>query len=160
MKFILSGKLPENCCENCVRVVVELTFPHDYDSPAKLPKFRFLSAIPQHRLGKLRCPEFLAGLGSSGFWAIRMSMPIAAVYENCGLVSWNNNVWPTREIGRMQPESEASPMQHRSKGFFRPSVLAPDAGHVPASLFWRNTINQSRLSWAFATNGIERLCAL
>jgi hypothetical protein len=64
-----------------------------------------------------------------------MSVPEAAVYEDHGSVPLKYNVWSSGKRRVVEPEAQAGSVQSGAKNSFRPRVLTPDAGHVPAALF-------------------------
>lgn len=71
-------------------------------------------------------------------------MPETAVYEDNRVVPWQHNVRRSREIAPVEAETVAHPVQGRADPLFGPGILAPDPGHVPASMCGRDSISHRR----------------
>jgi|TARA_R110000744_G_scaffold380567_3_gene503096 hypothetical protein len=76
-----------------------------------------------------------------------MTVPEAPVNEDDGAVLRENDVRLSRQAGRMQPKAKASPVEKATKKNFEFSVFAPDSGHVPAAVLFRNPIRHASSSF-------------
>lgn len=59
-----------------------------------------------------------------------MKMPEASVYENYGMVFWQNDVGLSRKFPVIFPEPEPCPVQLAPDKLFRPGITALYAGHI------------------------------
>ena len=89
--------------------------------------------------------EFLAPELNSCFWLVcisasLMSVPEATVDKYYGIIFRQNNVWFSRQVFDMQPESISGSVESGPDSNFRLGVLRPDSGHVPASFFFCESI--------------------
>lgn len=67
-------------------------------------------------------------------------MPEATVDEDNGAVSWQNNVGPPRQVLYMKAVSKSQGMKKTTNLHLGSSILAPYAGHHPATGFPVNDI--------------------
>jgi hypothetical protein len=74
-----------------------------------------------------------------------MSVPEASVYQDYRPVSWQNDVWSSREILGMQPKAKPGPVQKTAHNFFRCGVLTSNAGHHPAASLPVYDVSQNRM---------------
>lgn len=65
-----------------------------------------------------------------------MSMPEASVNENGRASAGENNIWFAGQVFHMKPVAISERMQPAPDDKLRFGVLAPDAGHHPASGSW------------------------
>ena len=68
-------------------------------------------------------------------------MPEATVHEDDQFVLWQYDVRLARQVLAVQPEPIAEPVQRRADEQFRLGVLAADAGHVPASTGFGDSVH-------------------
>lgn len=72
------------------------TFPYKAYPPALLLIVLEVFSIPFFVTGKLLFPEFLIRFWKNKVWAVFMSVPEAAVYEDYSKISRENKVWFAR----------------------------------------------------------------
>lgn len=72
-----------------------------------------------------------------------MTVPEASVHKNDRLMSRQNDIGPTWQLGLMKAEAEAESVQNRTNEQLRFRVAASDARHIPAAMFAREPIHQS-----------------
>lgn len=95
--------------------------------------------------GELFLPEFdVGGRGGSPF-ATFMPVPEAAMYKNHGPVFGQDDVRFSGKRFDVFPEAVPRAMQHGADEYLGLGVGAPDARHIPASLFGGEMIHVGSL---------------
>lgn len=115
------------------RFVPGFTLPDGDDFPAESLQLAVLPPVAGHIFRKLGFPERLVAFGGIGKAATQVPVPIAAVNQNHGAASRQNNVGTPRQVFAVQPESVAHPMQQRTNQSLRTGIRAADAGHIPTA---------------------------
>jgi len=90
--------------------VRQRTFPYGKHSPAKAPERGCIFGIAAAVAFQLVLPELASSAGHSPLLAA-MGMPKAAMHEHHYPVSWQNQVWPSRQRSIVEPVPQASCMQ-------------------------------------------------
>lgn len=80
-----------------------------------------------------------------------MPVPETAMHEYRRPVFRENDVGLAGQVSYMETEAITRAVKQLSKSDFRTSVLAPDAGHVPAAARGRNSIGHCRRSPALSS---------
>lgn len=133
----LSSKyLISNDTYDCLWVCGQLTFPYGQNPPSGTFQLCLLFPVALDRPVELLLPELRAGLRHGCIGASFMPVPEAAMNEDDSPVFWENDVRLTRQARNMQPETEARSVKQAAQHQLGFRVLAPDAGHVPAAMFF------------------------
>jgi len=67
-------------------------------------------------------------------------VPEATVDKYRDFMLWQDNIWMTWKIRAMQAKPVAKQMQCFAHSSLRVCIPRPNAGHVPAAVFFRNTV--------------------
>lgn len=76
-----------------------------------------------------------------------MPVPKAAMNEDDSPKFRENDVRLTWQTGNVQSEAEARSVKQAAQHQLGFRVLAPDARHVPAAMFFRNPVRHASLSF-------------
>jgi hypothetical protein len=80
-------------------------------------------------------PKFGLALGPFEQAAF-MTMPKAAIDKNDRTILGKHEIWPPRQVSRVEAKSESELMQTLAKGHLALCVLGANSGHHPASRSW------------------------
>jgi hypothetical protein len=133
--------------QNCFRIALQLTLPCGQDPPPGTFQLRLLFPVPLYCPAKLLCPEPGSRLRHRGTRTPLVTMPEAPVNEDNRAVLRENDVRFSRQAGRMQPKAKAFPVEKATKENFGFCVFAPDSGHVPAAVLFRNPVGHASPSF-------------
>jgi len=97
--------------------------------------------VPCNVAGELRLPEVNVALGRRRHLASFVPMPETSVHEDDSVPFGQDNVRMPRQLGIMQPISEAKSMQMMTHEHLRFRVLRADATHRVTALLWRNLVH-------------------
>lgn len=75
-----------------------------------------------------------------------MLVPETAMDKNDCLVFWQYNIWLTRQIFKVNTESESHFVENGANNFFWLGVLASNTGHHLTSFLWRKDIHDKIVS--------------
>ena len=123
----------------CFLLALQCTFPYDRNPPARSEqcpdRIRIVFAVPVNfffpESGACRGhPEKKAG----------MSVPEAAMDEDHGTETWQDDVWLPCQFLRMQAVTEAPAVHFPADSDLGTGVLATDAGHHPTPDTRRNNV--------------------
>lgn len=120
--------------------IVDFTLPYNNYFPARFFEFTVFFLVSYSIFFKLISPESNSTFRHVGIFAVRMSMPETAVNKYGCSIFGENNIGFSRQIFPVKPESIAHPVKQGSNNQFRFCVLAFNARHVPASLFFTDNI--------------------
>ncbi len=89
--------------------------------------------------GKLLFPKASVLLGCVSVIATAVPVPVTAIYEYCGIVFRQPEIWPARHAFLVQSKTKAASVQVATHDLLRLGVLPPDLAHyVAAFLFGKD----------------------
>jgi hypothetical protein len=110
--------------------VTGLTFPNDQHAPASGSQSFDLACVPFRVSLQLVDPELDIRGRHPTSPATFMAVPKAAMHENHGPVSAQNEIRRAGQSSIMQPEPEAERVKHPAHDQLRLGILSPNGAHV------------------------------
>lgn len=114
--------------------VLHLALPDDQHLPSRCPKSPKILAITSRVAGAFLFPIGRIYRRPNSTGAACVNMPEAAVNEHDFSMTRKDNIWGTRQIGTMQTEPEAEPVDQRPHEQLRFRILLADTRHAVAAL--------------------------
>jgi hypothetical protein len=115
---------------------IELAFPNYKYRPAHFPQFSAGSGVANFIAEQFRFPILNPRAGQPSSGAAGMHMPEASVNKDDFGLRGEHNIRASRQIGSMEPKTEAGLMKETSNLALRLRILALNAPHVLASAVW------------------------
>ena len=116
--------------------VAGLAFPDCQHFPAVMAEFTQVATIPRNIARAFGLPESGVGFRRDATPAAGVHMPIAAVDIDNLAELWKYDVGCPWKIRPVETKAKTETVGNLADDYFRLGVLAPDGGHVPASLLW------------------------
>jgi len=110
-----------------------LALPDDEDSPAHHAQRALASLVSVPIHVELLLPEGLVCAGCCREPAAGVTVPEAAVHEDCCVVLLEDEVWSARHSGLVEAKPQAAAVEKAANSQFGHGVLPADAGHHPAA---------------------------
>lgn len=126
------------------REITSLTFPYHADMPAERLQAGSIASVAFHISTELVLPEGVIAAWRDREATSGMLMPETATDVNDGAEAPKHNVRATGQPPIVQPVAKTSGMEESAYEHLRLGVLAPDAGHHPASCCTINDIRHRR----------------
>ena len=118
-----------------------LAFPNGYDSPSFAPETGSNTTIAAFVLIKFVEPKVRPCLGNNLAVSAPVSVPVATVDEDHGLVLWKHNVRRAGEIAAIESKAIAQAVECAAYSQLGGCIFGPNPRHVPASLFAGQSIS-------------------
>jgi hypothetical protein len=113
----------------------QFTLPNHEDPPSGLSQCQDVFSISFNIPAEFCLPEINVALRHVTLPAPFVTVPEATMDENDGLSFSEDNIWLSREVLPVQPESKPRAMQHGANLNFRRSVAPFDLPHIPTASF-------------------------
>ena len=124
----------------------ERTFPYCFHSPPPGSKAAPDLPVSSPVVGEFLLPEGRPARGCVCKTTSGMVMPEAAVNKDYEIISGKNDVGRSGNMSGVKSETKAQLVKHRSDFQFRRRIFRPDTGHVPAAMFFCQSVHSGETS--------------
>lgn len=130
-----------------------MTLPHNQYVPAHALKSVSIAPVAETISFQLGLPVFFPRFWHGGQSASLVPMPKTSMNKNNFTSPGQRHVRLSGQVSAMKPIPISHGVHHAAHGKLRFRVLAPDAGHLPASFFRRDGVSQ----YQYPLSGIRRI---